>query len=243
MAGCAVAKPAAPPVIASASTVPATKPVSGWPVRALSTYTKDEAAFLKPMPVKPTLMDFLELRIPLTQHLTRAAMWAIKQRHTDAVVAACLLHDVGEALMRTDHGFWAEQMIRPYVTEEIAWASRNHQILRFYADPAAGYKGPPALYEKLFGKGYVPDPYIQHAYHEARSHKWYMTSRLVTIADQETPSQRQLYSGAETFAPVDPRELTDVIGRVFKQPADGLGYDGSPVAHMWRALIHPTRPL
>ena len=222
---------------------PATGPVKGWPVRALSTYNAAEVKHLQPMPAKPTLMDFLELRLTLTQHLARAAMWAIKQRHSDAVIAACLLHDVGESLIRSDHGFWAEQMIRPYVTEEVAWAARNHQVLRFYADPAAGYKGPPQLYEKLFGKGYAPDPYIQQAYKEARKNKWYMTSRLVTVADQETPSQRQLYSGDQTFEPVNVRELTDVIGRVFKQPTDGLGFDGSPAAHMWRSLIHPTRPL
>ena len=35
----------------------------------------------------------------------------------------------------------------------------------------------------------------------------------------------------------------DIIGRHFKQPKEGLGFDGSPVAHMWRALIYPDNSL
>ena len=42
---------------------------------------------------------------------------------------------------------------------------------------------------------------------------------------------------------VDPEEFTDIIGRNFKQPKEGLGFDGSPVAHMWRTLIYPTNFL
>ena len=39
------------------------------------------------------------------------------------------------------------------------------------------------------------------------------------------------------------REFTDVIGRNFRQPEQGLGYDNSPVAHMWRAMIRPAKYL
>src|SRR5712691_2824898 len=56
-------------------------------------------------------------------------------------------------------------------------------------------------------------------------HRWYMTSRLVTIND--------IYS----FDPgvgVDYDEFEDVVCRNFRQPEEGLGFDGSPVAHMWR---------
>jgi hypothetical protein len=38
---------------------------------------------------------------------------------------------------------------------------------------------------------------------------------------------------------VDPEQFTDIIGRHFKQPEDGLGFDNSPVAHMWRTMIWP----
>ena len=38
-------------------------------------------------------------------------------------------------------------------------------------------------------------------------------------------------------------EFTDVIGRNFKQPKEGLGFDGSPTAHMWRTIIWPNNFL
>jgi hypothetical protein len=34
-----------------------------------------------------------------------------------------------------------------------------------------------------------------------------------------------------------------VIGRNFRQPEQGLGFDNSPVAHMWRAMIRPAKYL
>lgn len=42
---------------------------------------------------------------------------------------------------------------------------------------------------------------------------------------------------------VDMEEFVDLIGRNFRQPEDGLGFDGSPVAHMWRAMIWPHNAL
>jgi len=35
----------------------------------------------------------------------------------------------------------------------------------------------------------------------------------------------------------------DIIGRNFRQPAEGLGNDNSPTAHMWRTIIDPNKPL
>jgi hypothetical protein len=67
-----------------------------------------------------------------------------------------------------------------------------------------------------------------------RDHKWYMGPRMVTVND--------LYA----FDPnVNPSldEFTDLIGRQFKQPKEGLGYDNSPVAHMWRSIARPDAPL
>ena len=61
-----------------------------------------------------------------------------------------------------------------------------------------------------------------------------MTSRLVTIYDIYHFDQ-----ATET----DPELFTDIIGRHFKQPEDGLGFDGSPTAHMWRTMIWPSNFL
>jgi hypothetical protein len=38
-------------------------------------------------------------------------------------------------------------------------------------------------------------------------------------------------------------EFTDIIGRHFRQPKEGLGYDNTPVSHMWRTMINPDQPL
>jgi len=51
-----------------------------------------------------------------------------------------------------------------------------------------------------------------------------------------------LYS-FDTSIRVELEEFTDVVGRNFKQPKEGLGFDASPSAHMWRTMIWPTKYL
>ena len=106
-------------------------------------------------------------------------------------------------------------------------------MLRFYPDEAVGYEYPQA-YVALFGADYRPDPYVDEDYKRMRNHKWYMSGRQITMHD--------IYS----FDPnlhVELDEFTDIIGRNFRQPTQGLGFDNSPVAHMWRAMIRPAKYL
>jgi hypothetical protein len=42
---------------------------------------------------------------------------------------------------------------------------------------------------------------------------------------------------------VELEEFTDILWRHFKQPKEGLGFDASPAAHMWRTINMPTRYL
>jgi hypothetical protein len=44
-------------------------------------------------------------------------------------------------------------------------------------------------------------------------------------------------------ARVELEEFTDIVGRHFKQPKEGLGFDASPTAHMWRTINWPTKYL
>jgi hypothetical protein len=37
--------------------------------------------------------------------------------------------------------------------------------------------------------------------------------------------------------------FADIVGRHFRQPPEGLGFDGSHVAHMWRTIIWPDNAL
>jgi hypothetical protein len=191
---------------------------------------------LPKMPEQPQLMDFFHLRFTAftRNHLLQSAKLALQSGLEEKVVLACLLHDIANgALIRTDHGYWGAQLIEPYVSEEISWAVRYHQALRFFPDESVGY-GYPQAYREFFGPEYQPSAYVRQAYEEARNHRWYMTARLITLND------------AYAFDPdvaVDPEEFTDIIGRHFRQPAAGLGFDNSPVAHMWRTMIWPNNLL
>ena len=75
---------------------------------------------------------------------------------------------------------------------------------------------------------------IRQAYDHAREHRWYMEARMITVND--------------TYGFVEGKEISidpfiDIIGRNFKQPREGLGYDNSPSAHMWRTITNSNRPL
>jgi len=189
---------------------------------------------LPEMPEKPTLIDFFKARFASTSHMLQSATHALKGGHSEKIVLACLLHDIGVAsFIRCDHGYWGAQMIEPYVEEEVNWAVRMHQALRFFPDPSVGYEYP-QMYVKFFGADYKPEPYIVAEYERARNHKWYMSARLITLND--------IYS-FDPDAKVDLSDFVDIIGRNFKQPKEGLGFDNSPSAHMWRTLIWPTRFL
>lgn len=187
------------------------------------------------MPARPTLLDFFRYRFPPTQnHLLQSAALARKNGLPEKMVLACLLHDIAViGYIRSDHGYWGAQLIEPYVDEEVSWAIRNHQALRFFPDDSVGYAYPDT-YRLLFGDDYQPDDYIVEDYKRARAHKWYMSARQICVND--------LYS-FDPNAKVSLEEFEDVIGRHFRQPEEGLGYDNSPVAHMWRTLIRPANAL
>jgi len=186
------------------------------------------------MPEKPTLLDFFEYRAKGTNHLLQSATHALKAGMPETTILACLLHDIANSIfIKSDHGYWGAQLVEPYVTEEVSWAIRAHQALRFFPDPSVGYEYP-EQYIKHFGRDYEPDPYIKEAYQRARNHKWYMTARMITVHD--------IYS-FDPNAVVSWEPFVDIVGRNFRQPAQGLGNDDSPSAHMWRTIRRPTKYL
>ncbi len=189
---------------------------------------------LPKLPEKPQLLDFMKYRFASTTHLLQSAKHALKAGLPEKTVLACLLHDIGVVgFIRCDHGYWGAQMIAPYVDEEISWAIKSHQALRFFPDESVGYKYPDQ-YIRLFGADYKPEPYIHEEYKRARAHKWYMTSRMITVYD--------VYS-FDPNAVVEIGEFEDIVGRHWKAPKEGLGFDNSSSAHMWRTLNWPTRFL
>ena len=186
------------------------------------------------MPATPSLVDFFRLRFGNTMHMMQSARLALKNGHGEKVALACLLHDISvTGFICGDHGYWGAQLVAPYVDPEIAWAIAAHQVLRFFPDPDVGYEYPPA-YIKYFGEEFVPEPYVRKAYERARDHPWYMTARLITLND--------IYA-FDPSVNVEIDDFLDLIGRHFRQPEEGLGFDESPSAHMWRTIMWPTRAL
>ena len=61
-----------------------------------------------------------------------------------------------------------------------------------------------------------------------------MSSREITVND--------VYAFDPDLT-VNVEDFTDIMGRHFKQPKDGLGFDSSPTAHMWRSIIWPNNFL
>ena len=190
---------------------------------------------LPAMPEKPTLIDFFKYRFgPSKQHLLQSAELARQNGLSEIMVLACLLHDISViAFFRPDHGYWGAQMLEPYVDEEVAWAIRMHQALRFFPDESVGYEYPEA-YAKRFGEDYRVAPYIQRDYEYARNHKWYMSARMICLNDLYAFDPAKL---------VHVEDFEDVIGRHFNQPEDGLGNDNTPASHMWRTLRRPANAL
>jgi hypothetical protein len=176
----------------------------------------DDDPRLPKMPAKPTLLDYFTYRASGINHMLQSATHALKAGMPEKTILACLLHDIANAIfIKSDHGYWGAQLIEPYVDEEVAWAVRAHQALRFFPDESAGYAYP-EMYVKHFGGDYEPDDYI------------------ITVHD--------IYS-FDPNAVVSWEPFADIVGRNFKQPKEGLGFDNSPVAHMWRTIRRPTKYL
>ncbi len=191
-------------------------------------------AALESLPERPTFLDFFKLRFNSSQHCLQSANHALQTGQPERTVMAGLLHDTVQQLIKADHGYWGAQIYAPYVDERVSWGIQYHQALRFYPDESVGYEYPYEIYNRIFGEDYVPPEYIQQAYEYARNHRWYMEARLVTVND--------LYAFDEDAEiTIDP--FIEIIERNFRNPPEGLGYDNSPSAHMWRTIANPDKPL
>ena len=94
---------------------------------------------LPPMPSRPSLIDFFNLRFAnVRSHCLQSATRALRNGAPEEAVFACLIHDTGMVLNRPDHGFWSEALYAPYVSDKVSFALRYHQSRRFFAAPDYG---------------------------------------------------------------------------------------------------------
>ena len=74
------------------------------------------------------------------------------------------------------------------------------------------------------------------------------TTQTVTNAPRLMVANPFAYAPGDSAAAVHigtamRQEMKDIVGRNFKQPKEGLGFDNTPVAHMWRSIATPDHPL
>jgi hypothetical protein len=189
---------------------------------------------LEPMPDRPTMQDFIRLRFQWSlDHCLQSANHAKTSGADEEIVFACLIHDHPQALFRVNHGHWGGQLYQPYVSERVHFAVKHHAALRFFPDEKAGYTYPD-LYRSMFGEDYVPPPDVQAEYEMVRKHKYYEAARAVTVND--------LYA-FDPNVKIDRAAFDHLIDKHFRNPKEGLGYDGSSAAHLWKTIAYPDTPL
>ena len=181
---------------------------------------------LPKMPEKPTLIDFFKHRFASTNHLLQSATHALKAGHDEKVVLACLLHDIGVvSFIRCDHGYWGAQLIEPYVDEEVSWAVRVHQALRFFPDESVGYKYPD-MYVKFFGADYKPEPYIVDGV-QARPQPQVLHDRAPDLRERHLFVRSRTPRSTSTISSTSSAAISSSRRR-------GSASTTRPSSHMWR---------
>ena len=97
-----------------------------------------------------------ELGHPVTrlEHSLQTATRAFRDSADEDMVVCALLHDIADDLAPYNHGPAAAAILRPYVSEELAWLVEKHEIFQGYyffhhigrdRDEREQYRGHPAF--------------------------------------------------------------------------------------------------
>jgi predicted HD phosphohydrolase len=71
-------------------------------------------------------------KISRLDHILQCATRAYRDNAEDDWVIAALLHDIGDVLAPFTHGQVAGEILRPFVTEEVAWVVSKHGLFQMY---------------------------------------------------------------------------------------------------------------
>jgi predicted HD phosphohydrolase len=66
------------------------------------------------------------------QHSLQAATRAERDGADEEMIAAALLHDIGDDLAPFNHAAIAAEILRPYVREEVTWIVAQHGVFQAY---------------------------------------------------------------------------------------------------------------
>ncbi len=71
-------------------------------------------------------------RVTRLQHSLQAATRAQRDGADEELIAAALLHDIGDELAPYNHSEMAAAILRPYVRAEVAWIVQHHGLFQNY---------------------------------------------------------------------------------------------------------------
>ena len=71
-------------------------------------------------------------KISRLEHALQAATRAYKNKESEEMVVATLLHDIGDELAPMNHSQYAASILRPYVSEKTYWIILHHGLFQTY---------------------------------------------------------------------------------------------------------------
>ena len=66
------------------------------------------------------------------EHSLQSATRALKNKESEEMVVAALLHDIGDELAPMNHSEYAASILKPYVSEKIHWIIEKHGEFQAY---------------------------------------------------------------------------------------------------------------
>ena len=71
-------------------------------------------------------------QISRLDHVLQSATRAYESLESEQMIAAALLHDIGDDLAPYSHSEMAAAILRPFVNEEIYWVIKHHGLFQLY---------------------------------------------------------------------------------------------------------------
>ncbi len=107
---------------------------------------RHEAAYIRGLPdrlmaaLTQLSASFSGYRVSRLEHSLQSATRAFAAGEPEEMVAAALLHDIGDGLAPLSHGEMAAAILRPYVSERTHWIVRHHGLFQmvYYAHHFGG---------------------------------------------------------------------------------------------------------
>ena len=66
------------------------------------------------------------------EHSLQSATRAYKNKESEEMIVACLLHDIGDELAPLNHSEYAASVLKPYVSEKTHWIIEKHGEFQMY---------------------------------------------------------------------------------------------------------------